>query len=347
MSLLRIVKGSAVHSPSNRKLSAPFVTNDCKMWQHVAMPTEHLRVGTFTRSLLIDLARSTGLLEQAGLEVEEMSVVSSPAQFTSLADGELDLVITSPDNVLAYRFLSDNPLGRRLPVEILAGIDRGLGLALCTAPELSTVDQVRGKTVGVDVPQSGFAFVAFALLSRAGLQPDDYTVESMGSTPRRAASLIAGECAATVLNAGNELRAEARGCHVVSRVSELGPYLGTVIARLATDDPVASSAHDRFTDSMLTMSEQIQAGLWEAEVVQAARRILDLDETEARAHHRCLLDPTSGLVVGGVVDAASIGTLVGLRRRHRPSPELDVVEASWESMVAERARARPPGSSHG
>ena len=30
--------------------------------------------------------------------------------------------MTSPDNVLAYRFLSANPLGRNLPVEVLAGI---------------------------------------------------------------------------------------------------------------------------------------------------------------------------------------------------------------------------------
>ena len=94
---------------------------------------------------------------------------SSPAQFRSLETGELDVVMTSPDNVLAYRFLSANPLGRNLPVEILAGIDRGLGLSLCLAPSVTDVADVRDRVVGVDVPESGFAFVAFALLERAGL----------------------------------------------------------------------------------------------------------------------------------------------------------------------------------
>lgn len=135
------------------------------------MNEARIRIGTFTRSLLIEVARSTGKFHQANLEVSETSVLSSPAQFRSLEAGEFDLVMTSPDNTLAYRFLSENPLGRNLDLQILAAIDRGLGLSLCLSPQIDRVESVRGQTVGVDVAQSAFAFVAFALLDKLGLGP--------------------------------------------------------------------------------------------------------------------------------------------------------------------------------
>lgn len=301
------------------------------------MHATQIRVGTFTRSLLIDLARSTGRLAAAGLDVEETSVVSSPAQFRSLADGEYDLVLTSPDNVIAYRFLSANPLGENLPVEILAGIDRALGLSLCVAPSVGDTAAVRGQVVGVDVPQSGFAFVAFALLERAGLAPGDYVVESLGSTPRRAEALVAGDCLATVLNAGNELRAQAQGCRVVSPVADLGPYLGTVVAALKTTDPAVADVRLRFVDVLLALSREILAGQWADEVVESAMRLLDLSTDEARAHRACLLDPVTGLIPDGIVDVAAVETLIGLRRQYRPTPELDLITASWPDMVIERA----------
>ena len=157
--------------------------------------------------------------------------------------------MTSPDNVLAYRFLTENPLGRNIPVEIVAAIDRGLGLSLCVAPGVADVSAVRDGTVAVDVPGSGFAFVAFALLEASGLQPGDYTVESLGSTPRRATALIEERCRATVLNAGNELRAEGAGCRIVSRVADIGPYLGTVVAAVASPDPEIKDLRSRSSTS--------------------------------------------------------------------------------------------------
>jgi hypothetical protein len=48
-----------------------------------------------------------------------------------------------------------------------------------------------------------------------------------------------------------------------------------------------------------------------------------------------------GLVPSGAVDEASIGTLIDLRRRFRPTPELDHVADTWTSMLTGRARPGP------
>jgi hypothetical protein len=298
------------------------------------MTRAQLRIGTFTPSLLIDIARSTGRLDRAELDVTETPVPSSPAQFRSLEAGEFDVVMTSPDNVLAYRFLSANPLQRNLPVEILAGIDRGLGLSLCLAPSVPNVADVRGRVVGVDVPGSGFAFVAFALLESAGLGTDDYTIESLGSTPRRAAALAEGTCAATVLNAGNELRAIAAGCRVVSTVADVGPYLGTVMAAMSADDPEITGPRERLVEVVIGTARDVVAGQLHGEVIEAAGRLLGLAQPQAQAHLDCLLDPTHGLITDGRVDESSIDTLINLRRRHSPSPDLDGLAATWQTVLA-------------
>ena len=298
-----------------------------------------LRIGTFTKSLLIHLATDDGRFSDAGLEVVESSVTSSPSQFESLEAGDLDLVLTSPDNVLAYRFLSENPLHRRIPVVVLAAIDRGLGLSMCLSPSTSSVDDVRAKTVGVDVPQSGFAFALYELLDRAGVAPGEYSVEALGSTPRRAVALAQDQCAATILNAGNELRAKGQGCTIAREVSELGPYLGTVVAGLATTSDEEIDVRRRFVEVLLATAREIVEGRRTEEVVRASMSLLELSEDEAREHYRVMTSPTTGLIPSGDLDMDAISTLVRLRAKFAPTVELDTVLASFPAIVQRSSTA--------
>ena len=291
-----------------------------------------LRVGTFTRSVVIELARRRGDFERADLAIEEKAVVSSPAQFRSLAGGELDVAITSPDNVLAYHFLSDNPLARRLDLRVLNALDRGTGLSLWLAPGLS-VEDVRGGVVGVDVGTSGFAFVAYALLERAGIARADYTIDALGSTPQRVRALIDGTCAATVLNAGNELRAADAGCTCAGTVTDLGPYLGTVIATMDGLAEPWRAASDRFAAVLVDVARDVVAGALDNEVVDATRALLGLPLADAARHLAILKDPRTGLVADGRVDRASIATLVSLRRSYLANAELDAIDASLSDVV--------------
>ena len=298
-----------------------------------------LRVGTFTPSVLIHVARGDGSLVRHGVEVVETAVPSSPGQFLSLESGDLDLALTSPDNVLAYRFLSHNPLGRHLPVVILGAIDRGLGLSLVLSPASGSAEDVRGGVVGVDVPGSGFAFVAYELLARAGIAPGEYSVEAIGSTPRRARALIAGDCAATVLNAGNELRALGAGCTNAGDVTRIGPYLGTVVAALASDDPLVDEARQRLIAALLETARAILDRRRDSQVVEAAMAMLDLNEAQAIWHLECMTSLPTGLVPDGLVDRPSLATVVELRRRYLATPELDDVLNSLDDLVDRRARA--------
>lgn len=280
-----------------------------------------IRLGTFSPSVLLEVARASGAMAAAGLDVTEVPATSSPQQFTDLFAGRLDVALTNPDNVVAYRYVPTNPLGRTGDVRILAGVDRGLGLSLFTGPNVPDVEDVRGGVVGVDVRGSGFAYICFELLARAGLRTDeDYTVEALGATPRRAAALLEGTCAATVLNAGNELRAEERGAHRIAAVTEIGPYAGSVLT--ATGAAVESNRevlHD-LVEVLMATTRMIRDGAASTLVTEAIERRLGLTGASAAAHLAVLTDDAVGLVPDGRVSRAELETVLLLRGRHAPGP---------------------------
>jgi ABC-type nitrate/sulfonate/bicarbonate transport system substrate-binding protein len=293
--------------------------------------THDLNVGTFTPSFLIALARSDGRFAEVGLNVIEEAVTSSPQQFRSLAQGEYDVVFTNPDNIIAYQFLSDNPLKELLSLRVFGGIDRGLGLGLYRGAHVDP--ELRTGRLGVDVATSGFAFVAYEILARQGFSLEEMTIENLGATPRRAEALIEGRCDYTILNAGNELHASARGCVLVEPVTAIGPYLGTVLAAMRTDDQEHVAAQNRFRDVLDDTILSVLSGFRDADVFAAVQDLLGLGDDDARHHLRAIKNLASGLVPGVGVDAASITTVLALRKRHRPSEVLDTVLSRLDTFV--------------
>ena len=292
-----------------------------------------MRVGTFTRSLLIQIGHETGRFAQAGLDIEEISVSSSPAQFEALSVGNLAVAITSPDNVIAYRYLSANPLKQKLDVKILGALDRGLGLSLCVAPGFQNMSDIEDLTLGVDVPQSGFAFVGYGLLERLGYSPSDYTIQTMGSTPKRAKALIGGVCKTTILNAGNEIYAVAKGCTKISSVTELGPYLGTVVAAIPSTSGSYQNGVLEFAAVLSEIVQDILDGKLRNEIIRIASELLDLTPSQSEEHYEVLLDEENGLIQNGRIDQPSISTLIELRQRFLPTDELDSVRTSMTELV--------------
>lgn len=273
-------------------------------------------VGSFTPSVVLDLAARIGALADAGLTVDEVSVTSSPGQFRSMLADEVHVGLTSPDNVLAYRFNPSNPLGSTLDVRIVSAVDRGMGLGLYGRPGMTASD-LRGARLGVDVPVSGFALALYALASSLGVERSDYSLETLGSTPQRLAALLAGECDGTMLNAGNELVAEEAGCvRLASAAESLSPYLGTVVAVAGTDHLAEARA---LAAALTIVGDRILDGELTEEAAESASRRLGLSDDLALRYVERLRDPRDGLVHGGEVDRAALQNLVDLRTTWLPA----------------------------
>jgi len=286
-----------------------------------------VRLGVFSPSVVLGVAAATGALDRAGLIVREIAVLSSPQQFSLLLDAGLDAALTSPDNAMAYRRSAANPLGRTVDVRILAAVDRGLGLSLFTAPGVDPAAGLRGAVLGVDAPTSGFAVAAYELLERRGLRRSiDYEVEQFGTTPARAAALVAGRCTMTMLNAGSDLRAEAAGCTRVSRVSSLGPYVGTVLAALGDAVERDPSPLRRLTCVIVETCRALGAGELHETAADVTRARLGLDDAAIARHLATLADPAEGLVPDGRLDEKSLRTLSVLRSLHAESEHARLID---------------------
>jgi ABC-type nitrate/sulfonate/bicarbonate transport system substrate-binding protein len=277
--------------------------------------TEEVRLTYFSRSVVSALARQRGLYEAAGLSVTEAPVPSSPAQFAALREGRCDLALTSPDNVAAYGLGAANPLGERLDVRILLGVDMGLGLSVLAGPHISALGDLAGGLIGVDVPESGFALALFHVLSAAGLERDrDYTVVPLGSTPQRRLALQAGKCDATLLNAGHDILAELAGFRRLLRITDtLAPYLGTVLAATGPWLDGCGDVAQRFVDAWLAATRLLLAPGEKDAVQLLLGELLELPAGGVRAAYETLVSSRDGLVPDGAVAPAALRTVLDLR----------------------------------
>jgi ABC-type nitrate/sulfonate/bicarbonate transport system substrate-binding protein len=271
-----------------------------------------LRLGFFSPSVVTAWAQAHGTFADHGLVVQELPVASSPQQFSSLIAGEYDVVLTSPDNVATYVLNEGNPLGRRLDLLLLRAVDGGSRLSLVARPGIDRLEDVAGRRLGVDVPTSGFAYVAYALLRTVGLEPGrDYEVVTAGATPRRRALLAAGEFDVTLLNAGYEARAVRSGARALGVVSDVvSPYLGAVLATVAGG---RTEAVDRFLAAWSAAERAVLDPAAGEKVIALLGQQPDTDRQVAEAMYESLIDPVHGLCAGGAVDPAALEGVLRLR----------------------------------
>lgn len=189
-----------------------------------------VRVAAPYVSLPVQVALAQGYFKAENLKVESTQFAGSRQAFERLEKHELDVLLTSCDNPINYRFNPHNALGHTLDVQILFGHDRGFGLCLVAQKQIEAAEGLSGKRVAVDAPDSGFAMTAFEMLSKHGLaHGKDYTVLSAGAFPLRLQGLREGKFEATMLNGDTLARARAEGFSVLARLSDVvTPYTGGV-----------------------------------------------------------------------------------------------------------------------
>jgi ABC-type nitrate/sulfonate/bicarbonate transport system substrate-binding protein len=189
-----------------------------------------VRVGFFSTSLPLMAAERKGFFAAENLTISTFQVKSSVQMFQRVRDGLTDVAFSSPDNPVNYSLNPNNPVGQRLDLKMLLGADYGLGLSVISRAPLTTYESLRGMRIGVDAPDSGFAFVLYKLLALHGLQRGvDYSVVIVGGTPIRLNALRAGTIDATLLNADSYVRARNAGMNELGAVTDIAnPYLGSV-----------------------------------------------------------------------------------------------------------------------
>jgi len=195
-----------------------------------------VQYGAFLRTVSFIEAQQQGFFGKEGLSVCYNQVTNSTQQFNSLLSGQYDIVGTTADNVV-NRFVNS-----QIPVEIVAGSDQGAGLDLIvnTANGIHSIADLKGKTVAVDAPNSGYVFALEKILAANGLSlaNNDYSLQIIGGSALRFSAISAGVTPsgvpvyATIL--GTPFSEQVQNVPTLSDVAKFSsyvtPYQGTTIA---------------------------------------------------------------------------------------------------------------------
>ncbi|TPG08448.1 ABC transporter substrate-binding protein [Sphingomonas oligophenolica] len=294
-------------------------------------------------NLPVFAAMAHGWFEAAGIDLRFETTPSSVHQFEQFGVGNFDIAFTAFDNVVAYQEGQGAvELDSAPDFRAILGATQ-IELSLVVQPDITSVDDLRGRSLALDAVGTGFAFVLYGMLEAMGLSQSDYTVVPVGATPARWASVRDGMHAGTITIEPFTSIARAAGFTVLARSGETYPtYQGGVIA---VRDRWARQ-HVDLTERFLRVYRQGLAWVLDAANLEAAKALLvermpEIKPQAATAVMSSLLSPRSGLTPDGGIGSAGAEQVLALRTRYGPegrslAPVARYCDMSyWKRVAAE------------
>ncbi len=176
-----------------------------------------------TSVFALAIAQKEGYFKEEGMNVELLSIRGEIAIRTTLA-GEVDF-FTNAGSALAAAV-------RGVPVRLVTVFQDKPGWDLISEPDIKSISQLRGKTIGVMSPEGSLAVVAREILRKNGLDPNkDVNLVTMGGDEVRFPALQTKSIQATLFNTAMSLKAQKEGYRKLGTASE---YANLVEGGLAT-----------------------------------------------------------------------------------------------------------------
>ncbi len=181
------------------------------------------------------VAQEAGYYREQGLAVELGRVGGGAPMLAALHNGDLDVAYSGAP-ALALGYLQG------LETMVFGSISNTLESLVFVRPEIETVEDLRGKSIGVSNLKGITDIAARLSLQRLGLKPDEEVfTRQTGGMGESLAALDAGVVAGVSLGAPASFEARRRGYRVLVEVSKLGiPFMGASVGatrRMLTERP--------------------------------------------------------------------------------------------------------------
>ncbi len=185
------------------------------------MRTLKVNIAFLPHNIALFAAIDEGFLAKRGLAVELMRTSNSQQQRDGLANGTFDIVHTAVDNAVVMVNAGKGD------VIIVMGGDNGMN-ELYVRPEIKTYEDLRGKTVVVDAPDTAYAFQLYKMLELKGLKKGDYVVQSVGAGTQRVKAMLENPSyVAGMLSPHTMFIVGEQGFHTLGKAIDVtGPYQG-------------------------------------------------------------------------------------------------------------------------
>ena len=167
-------------------------------------------------------AQAKGFYAKRGLDVDIKFTPGSEELRNGLEQGRYQIAHTAIDNAFALKDKAN------VDIAVVIGGDNSFN-HLMVQPEIKSLTDVRGKVVGVDAPNTAYAFQLYEMLRQKGLNKGDYEVKSIGATGFRLDAMTKDKSiVAAIMNPPFSTRGEKAGLKDMgSVVAAIGAYQGT------------------------------------------------------------------------------------------------------------------------
>ena len=292
----------------------------------------------------IYVGQDLGFFAAQGIAVVLQGTPDSVTQMTDFAAGRFDIAMTAVDNIVAYvEGQGQAPIGPQPEFVSVMGVDTGF-LSLVAAPEIKSVADLRGKTLSVDAMTTGYAFVLYELMRRAGLAKDiDYKVVGAGGMAQRWKGLSERRHHATLLSAPYNLLAADAGFNILARATDvIGPYQGNVAAVRKSWAP---QNRDTLVGYIRAYRDAVAWLRVPANREQAIETLLrhspQFPQALAARTYAELLHPAFGFYPDCQVDPQGVACVLELRARHAgQSVALGTLEQYYDGQYWRAAGAK-------
>lgn len=289
-----------------------------------------------TQAIPIFAAQAIGAFGRRGLAVDVTPAPNSDEQRSGLAQGRYLVAQGAADQAVAMVETA------KADAAIVLGGDGGFN-RLFVQPGIATLAELRGRTLAVDVPDTGWSFALYRILAQHGLGPGDYALTAVGAPARRFEAMRRDRSvAAAVLNPPFAIHAQRAGLRDMGTVvAALGRYQGFVSyvmrpwARANAETLVGYIA--AYLDGLSWARDP--ANRLGAIALYAER--LALPHDIAAEVYAAAVDPAEGLAADAALDLAGLATVLRLRAdfvgKVPAAPETYLDLSYYRRASAERA----------
>jgi NitT/TauT family transport system substrate-binding protein len=197
------------------------------------------------------LAQSQGFFAKEGVNVSVVSAGSPQNVVNALATNGVSIAEDGTDSYIAA-------VAHHLPLKMIASVFAVDPYRLMVAPSITSIEQLKGKTVTLGTKEDVTAITFAALIAPLHLTLNDFSIVVSGSTPARWAALQSGNAQGSMLLQPFDLLAQAQGYHALGSGQEV--LKDWVFTTIAVNEGWAVDNRTTIVATLRALREGIQYG---------------------------------------------------------------------------------------
>ena len=289
-----------------------------------------------TQAIPIFAAQAIGAFSRRGLTVEVTPAPNSEEQRSGIAQGHYLVAQGAADQAIAL------VESAKADAAIVLGGDGGFN-RLFVQPDIATLAELRGRTLAVDVPDTGWSFALYRILAQHGLGPGDYALTAVGAPSRRFEAMRRDRSvAAAVLNPPFSIHARRAGLRDMGTiVAALGRYQGFVSYVIRPWARANAETLVGYIAGYLAGLRWARDPANRLDAIALCAERLALPKDIAAEVYAAAVDPAEGLAADAALDLVGLATVLRLRAdfvgKAPAAPETYLELSYYRRALAERA----------